>query len=150
MHLQVIARADSEGRHCMLEATSALSRALYEKHGFVLFQEYRPSSKAPPIFFMTRAPRPPAPPAAKAPPCAARVTSLDVALQEAGQAGGVAGAALSPEQQQLLRSLSVKSAAKMAAALGQEAVGPVGEDAIRAGWEMVGGTQAVDCVVQGL
>lgn len=49
-------RADAEGRYCLLEATSDRSRSLYERHGFVTYETYHVTSKAPPVFFMIRAP----------------------------------------------------------------------------------------------
>eukprot|EP00878_Enallax_costatus_P015048 GHUV01015757.1.p1 GENE.GHUV01015757.1~~GHUV01015757.1.p1 ORF type:complete len:373 (+),score=114.43 GHUV01015757.1:743-1861(+) len=52
-------RADAEGRWCMLEATSERSQALYARHGFITYESYRPSKKAPPVFLMKRAPQAP-------------------------------------------------------------------------------------------
>jgi hypothetical protein len=136
-------RADSEGRHCLLEATSPRSRALYERHGFSTFHEYRASAEAPPIFFMMRAPVPTSPPTPTTPPAA----PCQLVLPEAGKAAGDAGvggldgaavgepaAVLSVEQQQQLQDIAARSAAKVAAVLGPEAVvGAVGEEAIKAG-----------------
>jgi hypothetical protein len=97
----------------MLEATSERSRRLYEKHGFVCFQDFRASRKAPPVFFMTRAPRPAAEPQPPPQAAAAEAGRLANDLCGAGAGGkGGGGCGLSQEQQQLIRSLS---AAKVAA-----------------------------------
>lgn len=52
--------ADAEGRYCVLEATSERSKTLYERHGFVLVEPFRPHPSAPCIYFMVRPPAPPA------------------------------------------------------------------------------------------
>lgn len=41
---------------CLLEATSVRSRALYERHGFICYEEFRVRPSAPPVFFMLREP----------------------------------------------------------------------------------------------
>ncbi|KAI8469028.1 MAG: hypothetical protein J3K34DRAFT_425233 [Monoraphidium minutum] len=54
------ARADAEGRPCLLEATSGRSAGLYARHGFVTYEVFTVAPGAPPVFFMRRDPRPPA------------------------------------------------------------------------------------------
>jgi GNAT superfamily N-acetyltransferase len=49
-------KADSEGRWCLLEATSERSQALYARHGFETYQTYHVTKHAPPMYMMKRAP----------------------------------------------------------------------------------------------
>lgn len=88
----VTARADAEGRLCLLEATSALSRALYERHGFVCYETYHVTPAAPPVFFMRRDPRPadgaPERAAAELEGCAERKAPAATAAALAASDGG--------------------------------------------------------------
>jgi ribosomal protein S18 acetylase RimI-like enzyme len=54
---EVTARADAEGRPCLLEATSARAAALYARHGFEVYDTFRVTPAAPPVFFMRRPPQ---------------------------------------------------------------------------------------------
>jgi hypothetical protein len=114
-------RADAEGRACVLEATSERSRRLYERHGFACAHDFRATRKAPPIFFMVRA------------PAAAEAGGRAAGGQGgAGSAAGAAAAAaggMSEEQQRLIRSLSAAKVAALMPLL--EAEGP--GDTIKAG-----------------
>jgi hypothetical protein len=145
-------RADAEGRHCMLEATSERSRRLYEKHGFECFQDFRASRKAPPVFFMMRAPRqaaPPQPPAAAAVAAAGRLTNDLCGGGAAGGKGGAAAGALTAEQQQLIRSLSAAKVAALVPALELEAGGGGDGDTIKASRPGAAGVEGrEDCCVQ--
>ncbi len=102
----ITARADAEGRACLLEATSDRSRALYERHAFALYETYRVAPDAPPVYFMRRDPQPPG---------AAPVTALTPLAGAtprpgcSGDAGGLSSAPLGGKS--LLASLGVKAAA---------------------------------------
>ncbi|GIL81126.1 hypothetical protein Vretimale_12749 [Volvox reticuliferus] len=50
-------RADAAGLHCYIEATSSRNRALYERFGFQLIQEWRANSEMPITYVLSRPPR---------------------------------------------------------------------------------------------
>jgi GNAT superfamily N-acetyltransferase len=58
----VLDSADRQGVPAYLEATSPRSRALYERHGFVIHAELR-TADCPPLWAMWRGPAPQPPPA---------------------------------------------------------------------------------------
>jgi GNAT superfamily N-acetyltransferase len=53
----ILERCDREGLPAYLEASSLRSRALYERNGFELVEEFRPARDAPPLWLMWRTPR---------------------------------------------------------------------------------------------
>lgn len=53
----VLERCDAEGLPAYLEASSARSRALYERHGFQTLEECRYARTAPPLWRMWREPQ---------------------------------------------------------------------------------------------
>ena len=53
----VLDRADNEGVHAFLEASTARSRALYERNGFRVTGEIRLPRGGPPVWPMWREPR---------------------------------------------------------------------------------------------
>lgn len=55
--LPVLERCDREGIPAYLEASSATNRRLYERHGFVVTEEFSFGDGAPPLWRMWRAPR---------------------------------------------------------------------------------------------
>jgi GNAT superfamily N-acetyltransferase len=54
----VLERCDSESLPAFLEASTARNRALYERHGFAVTEEFRLGRSAPAQWRMWRAPRP--------------------------------------------------------------------------------------------
>jgi GNAT superfamily N-acetyltransferase len=52
----VLERCDREGVAAYLEASSPTNRRLYERHGFVVTEEFRFGADAPPLWRMWRAP----------------------------------------------------------------------------------------------
>lgn len=54
----MLARADAEQMPAYLEASTPMNRRLYERHGFVLRQEFLMAADAPPISLMWRDARP--------------------------------------------------------------------------------------------
>jgi hypothetical protein len=52
----LLSRCDAEGVPAYLEASSPRNRALYERHGFEVTQEFRVGADAPPIWGMWRDP----------------------------------------------------------------------------------------------
>lgn len=53
----ILARCDSEQLPAFLEASTARNRALYERHGFTVMEEFRLGGSAPPQWRMWRQPR---------------------------------------------------------------------------------------------
>lgn len=106
--LHITARADQEGRICLLEATSTKSRTLYERHGFVCYETFCVTPAAPPVFFMRRDPQPLAPtPMVPAAAVAGAVPAP--AVQQ------VAGAALAPAPQEAANAFASAIERKAAA-----------------------------------
>jgi ribosomal protein S18 acetylase RimI-like enzyme len=54
----ILDRCDKEGSPAYLEASSRRSRALYERHGFELVEEFHPVEGSPPLWRMWREPQP--------------------------------------------------------------------------------------------
>jgi ribosomal protein S18 acetylase RimI-like enzyme len=54
----VLERCDSEGMPAFLEASTPRNRALYERHGFTVTEEFKLGRGAPPQWRMWREPRP--------------------------------------------------------------------------------------------
>jgi ribosomal protein S18 acetylase RimI-like enzyme len=50
----ILERCDAEGMPAYLEASTPRSRALYERHGFEVTEEFKPGRGAPPIWRMWR------------------------------------------------------------------------------------------------
>jgi ribosomal protein S18 acetylase RimI-like enzyme len=55
----VLERCDAEGMAAFLEASTSRNRALYERHGFTVTEEFTLGRGAPPQWRMWRDPRPP-------------------------------------------------------------------------------------------
>ncbi|HEX3243050.1 MAG TPA: GNAT family N-acetyltransferase [Solirubrobacterales bacterium] len=53
----ILSRCDADGVPAYLEASSPRNRALYERHGFEVTQEFRVGAGAPPIWGMWRDPK---------------------------------------------------------------------------------------------
>jgi len=116
---QITARADAEGRICLLEATSERSRALYKRHSFRVYETYRVTPEAPPVFFMRRDPLPPG-----APPVMANTPLGGTPRTASPVPAGQERAAAPPLGKSLLAAMGIKAAA---------AAGAEGEDGGRSG-----------------
>lgn len=53
----ILQRCDSEGMPAYLEATTPRNRALYERHGFAVTEEFKLAKVGPPLWRMWRAPQ---------------------------------------------------------------------------------------------